>query len=544
MPASNEARRRFAEADVSAFNHIRVFVAGLFVVGGLLAVGNAAVAQNQQDDSAPLSGLTADMQRRVTELQNAVRTDPDDKAAHLQLAQIYIDVGDFRDAVTQARAAKRLGGPQDDADESLAWALFASDRSAELFREIKPGDRQPHSEATVRMSLGLAHMNLGELGAAEPLLQDAVRFDPTFLRPHLALASYLLRTGQVNAAREQVDAARALGPDEIGVIRFTGEVYRAEGDAARAVAEFTKILEREPDNTPALLDRSDALISEDNLDEAQRDVTVLVKQGEGGPALFLGALILARQGKFSEADAVLTRLGLGHTPRGYYLAGVVKFRLGQYEQARDDLEKAAAKDSGVAGPVRLRAEIALQRNDPTSAIRVLTSFINANPHPDEGITTVLARAYVANGQLDKVLALYQPVAQPQPAAGGVQNASVTRTAQSSQSNAIPEIDKIPVGTQDAKTAALQSELRNGRVDRISGQIEALAQSAPDDPSAQNLFGLLRLAQGRLPEAETIFRNISTKTPTFTEATYHLVDVLMREGKQDEANSTLKSLVHG
>ena len=150
-------------------------------------------------------------------MRSALSANPDDGGAHVKLGHVYIDEGKYAAAVDEARAALRGGARNDDADALLAWALFLANEQNVLLAQIKPGQREAHAESTVRLSLGMAHLNPLELDSVEPLLRDAVRLDPGSWRAHIALARFLILKRKLPEARAQLEAASAIAPGEAGL---------------------------------------------------------------------------------------------------------------------------------------------------------------------------------------------------------------------------------------------------------------------------------------------------------------------------------------
>jgi putative PEP-CTERM system TPR-repeat lipoprotein len=503
-----------------------------------LPAGHAADAPPAQK-----AGTAADLLRRESELRSVVKANPNNTEAHLQLGHIYIDKGDWVRAEVQARAARGSGTRNDEADALLAWALFLQGKSDVLFREVEPGKREPKAESTVRMSLGLAHLSLGEFNRAEPLLRDAVTLDSGSWRAHISLASLLIVTRKLPEARQELDAARALAPNEVGVTRITGNLLLAEGDTAGAIAAFSKVLETHPTSLPAMAGRVDALIGANKLAEAQQDVGLALRKTRHSQIVFLAALVLARQDKLAEANALLMKVNPAFDRMiiGYYLDGVVKFRLGQLETAEYDLAKFQGHQPDVPEVPRLRAEIALQRKDPASAIKLLEPAVKANPR-DQSAVTELARAYLASGQPDQVLQLYEEVtkAPPPKAVADADPAGLIMMYGNAHGD-LTEIEKVITGKEPDAVIAMAA-LRQGDLTKASALTESLAASAPNDPLIQNLLGSVRLAQKRLPEAEKIFRGILDKNRDFTPAALNLAEVLVAEQRLDQAKGMLHDLV--
>ena len=493
-------------------------------------------------DPTQKTDTAADLLRRETELRTALKANPNNADAHLQLGRIHLDKGNWTAAAAEARAARSSGTRNDEADALLAWALYLEGKSNVLFRQVEPGQREATSESMVRMSLGLAYLYLFDFDRAEPLLRDAVRLDPGSYRTHIALARLLILQRKLPEAREVLDAAHAIAPSEIGVTRITGELLRAEGDTAGAIAAFGKVLEVAPTSLPAIAGRVDALISENKLSEAQQAVNLALRPDSSPQLIFLAALILARQDKLAEADRLLTTANpaFGHMPIGYYLQGVVRFRLGRFEMAEFDLAKFQGKQPDVPAVARLRAEIALHRKDPANAIKLLEPVVKANP-ADQAAVTELARAYLASGRSDQVLQLYEQLAaaSPEKVVAPRDPAGLLMMYGDAYGD-LAEIEKV-ISPKAPDVVTPMTELRQGDLTKASELAESLAGSAPNDPAIQNLLGSVRLAQKRLPEAEAIFRGILKKNRDFTPAAFNLVQVLVAEQRQDEAKEMLQDL---
>ncbi len=188
--------------------------------------------------------------------------------------------------------------------------------------------------------------------------------------------------GDSAGAKKELDAARAIAPDNVEVMRFSGELLRASGDLNGAVAEFDKILATHPNDLGALLSRGNVVLVLGRTADAQRDIEAALKLAPRSiPANYLDALLLARQGQLEKADDLLTKISPSFTmlPQGYYLQGAMKYALGQYEQAETSLTKYLARKPDQPGARRLLALVALRKKDPARAISLLKPVVAANP---------------------------------------------------------------------------------------------------------------------------------------------------------------------
>jgi predicted Zn-dependent protease len=302
------------------------------------------------------------------------------------------------------------------------------------------------------------------------------------------------------------------------------------------------VIKRHPSGLPAWAGRADALISQNKLTEAQSDISASLHLVRHSQILFLQSLLVARQGKYTEANRwlELASSSFSEFPVGYYLYGVLNYRLGQPDTADYYLSRFQAKEPNVSGVVCLRAEIALQRKDPATAITLLKPFVEAHPS-DRAAAGLLARAYLAHNQPDDVIQLYQRLLTAPPAQGPAPlDMRYLMMIYGDAVGDLTEIDKILVPSAPEVVPAIQA-LRNGDTAKAAEIAESLSAAKPDNPWVQDLLGSVRLAQKRLPEAETIFRHVLNKQPNFTPSAFNLVEVLVAENRLDDAREMLSDL---
>ena len=533
-------------------SQVTIFGTALFAAS--IAAGGLATAPSIHAQTAPVAAapaqpadMAAERKARETELRAEVRANPNDPNPHDKLAHFYAAVGNYPAAEAELRELRRISGPTDDSDAMLARLLLLEGKTANLFNEIKPADRQPKAKSVVRLTLGQAHYRMREIGAAEPLLRDAVRLDPTSIGAHLTLARLFLFKGQLADAHEQVDLARGIDPKGEEIDQLDGDLLLAQGSAQGAIDQYTKILKTHHSDEEALSGSAYALLYEDKLDEAKHDIDAALKSAPKSPRLiYLDCLLLAREGNFAAADTKLISLSkhFGQGPEGYYLQGMVKFSLGQYAQADTDFGRVQGMMPDASEIPRIRAEVALRRKDPDGAVFLLKPEVDGDPS-DRDSARMLARAYVAEGHLDEALAVYEQMAAPPPPA--IPGASVDdkRAQMSTDAQSLTAIDKILLGQKAPEMVKPLEYLRRGDIDDASSSAEALVKNSPDDPDFDNLLGSVRLAQNCLTDAEEIFRNIVQKKPDFTQAAFNLAEVLVAEKKSDEAKTVLQGLApHG
>src|SRR6516164_279521 len=119
------------------------------------------------------------------ELRNAIREAPQDPVLHARLAEVYLQLADPAAAEREARAALERNGDEADYLSVLMDALLRQEKFADLLDLVKPRDRTPALESKVRTALGTAEAGLRDRDKAENLLREAVKLDPTAVRPKI-----------------------------------------------------------------------------------------------------------------------------------------------------------------------------------------------------------------------------------------------------------------------------------------------------------------------------------------------------------------------
>lgn len=161
----------------------------------------------------------------LTAGRRAVELGPDDILGHLFLSEALADHGDIAPAQQEIDAAK---------------ALVTDSTSA-------------YERAEVRREQGnLAH-DKGDLAAAVTAYQGAYDTQPTWVERPSELAAALLEYGNLPGARAALDKARALAPQDAGLLASLGEVSLLQPDYAGAEKAYTSLLALRP-RDPAILD--------------------------------------------------------------------------------------------------------------------------------------------------------------------------------------------------------------------------------------------------------------------------------------------------
>ena len=337
------------------------------------------------------TGDVADYSRAVAALEASLEALPNDNyEALVQLSLVYGAMHRFSDALALAQQALGLKpseafgyavlgdahvalGRYDEAEEAYqrvtaeAPGLSSFSRLAyllELRGDLETAElmwrnalstdsgRRPESTAWARVQLGNFHFNVGEIGPAEEEYERALRTFPDYVHALAGLA-------KVQAARADYDGAASLY--ELVVDRYPipeyvaalGDVHLVAGrsdDAEKQydlVAAIDKLYKASGINT----DLQMALFFADhdlNLDEAVRQARAVYEARPSIQAADVLAWALYKSGSYEEVleySGEALKLGTQDATMLFH-AGMIRHSIGDYEEARNYLERAIQINPG------------------------------------------------------------------------------------------------------------------------------------------------------------------------------------------------------
>ncbi|ACH38126.1 TPR domain protein [Citrifermentans bemidjiense Bem] len=100
------------------------------------------------------------------------------------------------------------------------------------------------------------------------LWRDAVKKSPAKLRPHQNLALYYGKAGRLEEARQELQQAIAIKPDDFELHNNLGIVYRQQGNLDAAILEYERALQLEPADAMARYNLGNAYLGRGRYQEA------------------------------------------------------------------------------------------------------------------------------------------------------------------------------------------------------------------------------------------------------------------------------------
>jgi putative PEP-CTERM system TPR-repeat lipoprotein len=374
----------------------------------------------------------------IIELKNALQKEPNNAAARLALGQNFVDIGDVASAEIELKRARELGADAARVAVLLGEAKGLQGRWDQVLKDVAvPETGAAAAKAVILELRGRAHLALGQRVQAEEAFKAALSHDDKYVEAMVGLARIAAATSKSEVAADYLQKAASLQPDNAKLLDLQGDLALAKKDFEAAENAYKQILKSHKDDLIALnaqLGASRAQIAGGKQKDAIARLTQVLKMAPKHPeANFLRALA-AYQGKDYQTAKTHAEVALASAPnhrQSLFLAGASNYALGQDE----------------------------------TALRYLTSFVNAVPDSVEG-RKLLAALQLRMGE----------------------PAKASRTLQAAR-------------TQDAQMLAMAgaAAARAGDPGAAKSALERAVAAEPNDARTRTQLGLARISLGEVDE---------------------------------------------
>jgi tetratricopeptide (TPR) repeat protein len=413
---------------------------------------------------------------------NALQVDTRFAAAHYQLGETYLKLGDSQRAFQELSRSVDLAPDNYRAHIDLANLLVTArnpDGSAneEYMKQAKIhldllSEKQPQNPEVLE---AWADYYAGEsnLGAAMQEMQKAIAADPARSESYLNLALLQLRSNLTDQAEANFKKACQLDPKAMNAELALGGFYQARNRLAEAEQQFKYAIEVAPKNP------------------APREALVRLYMAEG---------------KSADAEALLkqAKKDLSDTSEGYRI-------LGDYYYASGDLDKATEeygwlysdhpKDLVVK---RNYIQLLILKNQLDLATKLNDEVLKANPHDVDALVyrgQIRLRKADAEGAVD---ALQQALKNDSGNGVAHYQLGIAFDMQHNEERAESEWRQavaLRPDLTDAQRALAGLELRRGDVDALAATAQQIIVGAPYAPDGYLMKAMAEMARQKYSDAQ-------------------------------------------
>lgn len=231
--------------------------------------------------------------------------------------------------------------------------------------------------------LGSINVTQNQLGQATMYLRTAVNNNPDDAAARLQLAEVYIREGNIEEARDLLEAAQPAGISDGLFLAFAGRASQQAGLDEQAERLFRESEAVPPADAQSLVNVSNIYAAAGEFERAVR-VLQSSAQGDAQNELlrnYLLALVQLRQGNLAAADAAAQQLAAAQPNAAwpFHLRGTIALVNGEVDTARELLDKAMELDPNDAGILLNAARVAAARSDTSSAQRYLERVVELVP---------------------------------------------------------------------------------------------------------------------------------------------------------------------
>ena len=200
---------------------------------------------------ARLQKATGQIKKSEASYRSVIRRSDDNFAAHIELAQLFLQLGDTETAFDYIVDAKKILGQ---AEESSL-----SDR----FR--------------YKYTLALANLQTGKVSEARSMLSDLIAKEQSFVLAYQALAFSYLKETKYDLAEFVANRGIERSDKHAALLNVLGIVQEKSGSIAKAKQFYQKAIELDPNLVSALVNRASLAIRNAEYAAAERDLNQAVQ---------------------------------------------------------------------------------------------------------------------------------------------------------------------------------------------------------------------------------------------------------------------------
>lgn len=210
----------------------------------LSVIGRALAAQGSGDFQRGLSYYKqGQYEKAIAEFEKIVAASPDYEAGYRVLGDAYLQLKRYEDAAKAFHRAAQLDSSKFVSFYGAAVAEFNLKQYRTCVQTLTAGEKaasSPREKYQLHHLRGAAYYNMGDFAAAARDLREAVEIQGTNYEDLFQLGVSYFRLGRHAEARQALQRAAAVGPDDREAKRFLARVQYAEAIQAIQDRKFAE----------------------------------------------------------------------------------------------------------------------------------------------------------------------------------------------------------------------------------------------------------------------------------------------------------------
>jgi len=467
----------------------------------------------------------------VIQLKNALLLDPNNAEARFLLGNAYLKLDDGSSAVKELKLAQELGVPRERVLAPLGRAWLMSGQNEKVLRDliVQDGDSLLLKVDILELQ-GKAYLADQNYSMADEKFSGALELLPESVEALLGKSMIAYHDKDIARAREFIERAVAIAPDNKDAWNQNGDVLRLSGKPQEAINAYQKVLDYAPKNIPALLGKAMAYTALGQQNEALAEANLVISLSPGQYlAYYVKALILYQRQNLMPAQQsieIALKIRPDYQP-GRLLAGYIAYHLGNLNQAVQYLNNYISHNSDDRNANILLAATYLKLNEYNNVIKLLEPRVSNAPD-DAQYLTLLGSAYLDQGEASKGLEVLERAIAAAPDVVSIRtNLAIAMLAQGDTGHAVSELQGLIERDQDLVQVDIMLVIAYLQAKDYGSALKsahALIGKMPDNPIAINLTGLAYYYNGEQKKAKDMYESALKIQPDFLPAHLNLAQL--------------------
>ncbi|MEM9254056.1 MAG: XrtA/PEP-CTERM system TPR-repeat protein PrsT [Pseudomonadota bacterium] len=475
------------------------------------------------------------------ELKNALRLDNQSAEARWLLAQVNLLTEEYLAAEKELQRAQTLGWPADEVTPTLARAWLAQGKLEDILG-LSDEELSPFAASELLAVQSSAALMLNDTDRAGALAQKALTERPESVPAQLAQGSVMLQRGDANEALQIANTLLSAGTQTAPIHRLRGQALLQQQQWEEALEAYDLVIALSDLAVADRVTRALILIRLGNYDAAQADASELMERYPQHPAgNYIQGMLHFQNHKFREAVNALTTaepMAARFPALLLFLsrAHLIEGSIGSATEAADSFVGLVPTDPDGR---KLLATLHLQNGNYEAASDVIQPVLDGRPY-DIPALTILARAMLLGGEVDRALVIYARIGAllpelpgaPPPLATGLIAPGVNAEAAKRLAAAV---DDSPVFPQEDLFIIL-GHLRDKDYDAAVEAAESYRWRATGSIAPFHILGRVHLIAGHPQQARDSFEKALERQPGDPTANLSLAQLYLADGDTDRART--------
>ncbi|MGB3341979.1 MAG: tetratricopeptide repeat protein [bacterium] len=263
-----------------------------------------------------------------------------------RLVDLYSDIDDFQRLIRMANTVLELDHFDGHVRRSLGYAFYKIGELDQALDEFLIASRLDPGDTYSRFYAGKIHLDKGNYKTAMYEIEQALKINPDFIELWVYLGFIAIDLKNFETAEYAFTQAAFHGGDLVQVYYLLGVSAEMQDEDARAYFHYNKALGMDQDNLSSL----EALANLcERMGKKQETLKIFHKIIEidttNATALnYVGYAYAEKNERLEYALELIDKALLIEPANGYYIdsRGWVYYRMGEYEKALEDMERAAS----------------------------------------------------------------------------------------------------------------------------------------------------------------------------------------------------------